>query len=129
MIHIDPKTGILTKTLTFPYRIDRDSISRGYGYNKPLLLAEAFASCARELERAGFMSEDRLILMNDRAQWISTHDPLVFPNCEEAVFRHLERMEGELSEHAPEGTFFGTSEGDMTDFCFWTKTNDKEDDQ
>ncbi len=104
----------------FPYRIDRDSVSRGCGYGTPDILVNRFFSALKELQTAGYLVDDVYSTAGTLVDaWASG------PADELETVELAIKFETMLDAHAPAGTYFGTSNGDDTDFGFWTRRSNE----
>ena len=100
------ENGTLVRETQFPYRIDRDSVSRGVAYGSRAFI-ENLITAVLTLQEGVWMPverEYRIDVPEDEEDYTLAADELV---------EHLDAA-------APEGTRFGTNEGDASDYCFWS---------
>lgn len=110
-MQIIDKEGHLTVTRVFPFRIDRDSVSRGVAYGSWEFI-DSLLSAARLLHDGGWLA-------GERDWWAHIRDLEELTRQRDHPMRIADRLEEMMEAACPPGIRFGTNEGDSTDFCFW----------
>lgn len=116
-IAINPETGFLTRTFTFPYRIGADLVSTGVAYGSKEFNANLWKAFEALLESGwilGYRDAEYL-------QWLPEHNASGHVSDEEMTNRLVEV----LYNNAPKGTRFGGYQYPDktwdTDWGFWLK--------